>query len=276
MLVIVCSNCGHRNRPHKKSAESIRMVLMDELKPCRKCGREMRGLADVLEDTPAVRRVKQELKAAKIWQPPLTIQVRDGEDLRERLANDAAFIVELDLAYAEVQDEDARHLASCTTVLPALRTLSLSHTRISNRGIQALAQAGLLQQLEALKLAKMSITETAMECLKGLGNLRELLVSYINDAGAKAIADANLDSLESLAIPDSRVTNRGLGVLLDGLPASLASVRLIGGRDISDQGLKSLERLHDLKYCDPRFTGVTQQGVGWLKQRFPGCRVEWY
>lgn len=57
-FVIVCRDCGHRNRPSKSPREGIRMALLGELPPCRGCGKTLRP---VLRDCPLTRKVREEL-----------------------------------------------------------------------------------------------------------------------------------------------------------------------------------------------------------------------
>ncbi len=58
-FLVICGRCGHRNMPHKSPREGIRMALMNQLKPCRKCGKELH-LTDI--NRPLARQVRQELE----------------------------------------------------------------------------------------------------------------------------------------------------------------------------------------------------------------------
>lgn len=58
-FLVRCGRCGHRNRPHKSPREGIRMALLDQLPPCRGCGKELH-LTDI--DRPLARTVRRELQ----------------------------------------------------------------------------------------------------------------------------------------------------------------------------------------------------------------------
>ena len=36
-----CGGCGRRNQPHRSPREGIRMALLDQLPPCKGCGKEL-------------------------------------------------------------------------------------------------------------------------------------------------------------------------------------------------------------------------------------------
>lgn len=61
---IVCRQCGYRNRPHNSPREGVRLALLDQLPPCRGCGREIKKVR--LSDRPMVLRVRAELQAQGI------------------------------------------------------------------------------------------------------------------------------------------------------------------------------------------------------------------
>jgi hypothetical protein len=65
-FLIVCSSCGHRNRPHPSPREGIRLVLLGLFKTCRCCGKE---LNPGLSDRPLVRAVRAELQAQGLLPP---------------------------------------------------------------------------------------------------------------------------------------------------------------------------------------------------------------
>ncbi len=58
-FVVCCGCCGHRNRPHRSPREGIRMALLDQLSPCKGCGKELH-LTD-LGDRPLVHEVRAQL-----------------------------------------------------------------------------------------------------------------------------------------------------------------------------------------------------------------------
>lgn len=59
-LYVVCPHCGHRNLPDNSYRKAIRVVLLCQMGPCRKCGRK---LGDIhLKETKAVKDVRQQLE----------------------------------------------------------------------------------------------------------------------------------------------------------------------------------------------------------------------
>lgn len=57
---ILCSECGHKNRPHKSPREGIRLALLGQLDSCKRCRKTLRPR---LSDRPLVRTVRAELEA---------------------------------------------------------------------------------------------------------------------------------------------------------------------------------------------------------------------
>ncbi len=41
-LLFLCPKCGHANRPATRKLDSVKLYLLDELPPCRKCGWELK------------------------------------------------------------------------------------------------------------------------------------------------------------------------------------------------------------------------------------------
>lgn len=60
---ITCSQCGHRNRPHKSPREGIRLALLGLVGACKGCDET---LHPALPDRPLVREVRAELLAQGI------------------------------------------------------------------------------------------------------------------------------------------------------------------------------------------------------------------
>lgn len=58
-FVVCCGRCGHRNLPHRSPREGIRLALLDQLPPCKECGKELH-LPDP-GDRPLVHKVRAEL-----------------------------------------------------------------------------------------------------------------------------------------------------------------------------------------------------------------------
>lgn len=67
-LYIPCPRCGHQNLPHNSYQKAIRAVLLCQVGPCRKCGRQLGEIH--LKETPTVRKIRRELEAAGLLAKP--------------------------------------------------------------------------------------------------------------------------------------------------------------------------------------------------------------
>ena len=61
-FVVVCGGCGHRNLPHRSPREGIRLALLDQIPPCKECGKELHCTPPA--SRPLVQRVRRELEQA--------------------------------------------------------------------------------------------------------------------------------------------------------------------------------------------------------------------
>lgn len=61
-IFVPCPRCGHNNKPHRRLKESLRLWLLDQLPPCKKCGAQLRK-SDYFPPpgTPYVRMLEKEL-----------------------------------------------------------------------------------------------------------------------------------------------------------------------------------------------------------------------
>ena len=67
-FVVRCGRCNHRNLPNRSPREGIRLALLDQLPPCKKCGKELH-LTD-LGDRPLVHEVRAQLICEGLLQSP--------------------------------------------------------------------------------------------------------------------------------------------------------------------------------------------------------------
>jgi len=59
---VYCSECGHRNRPHNKPREGMRLALTDQLPVCRKCEEPLSvSKEQLLATRPLAREVQAQL-----------------------------------------------------------------------------------------------------------------------------------------------------------------------------------------------------------------------
>lgn len=127
--------------------------------------------------------------------------------------------------------------------LGEIRSLRLTQTQVSDRGLQHLAN---LSNLKLLSLEGTHISDAGLTHLTGLSNLDRLWL------GGTRISDAGLKHLGSLS--------------------KLKYLSLNGTR-ISDDGLKHLSSLSKLELLSLQETQVTPAGVKQLKAALPGCMI---
>jgi len=154
------------------------------------------------------------------------------------LATLDADVQRLYLRDAPVTDRGVRHLRA----LGALRSLSLSHTSITDEGARHLGGMDLVE----LYLAKTDVGDPALAALSGVTSLKSLGLSYtrVTDAGL-----AHLSDMQDLAYLDLNHT------------------------DVTDAGLDHLRGLKNLKVVYVLNTDVTKAGVARLREAVPDAFV---
>ena len=65
VILVPCSRCDHRNRVAKTVKQSYRLILLDSLPPCKKCGAPLRGGDYNLPRTGLIEQVRRELERDK-------------------------------------------------------------------------------------------------------------------------------------------------------------------------------------------------------------------
>jgi peroxiredoxin/Leucine-rich repeat (LRR) protein len=147
-----------------------------------------------------------------------------------------------------------------------LKRLFLSDCRIGGEGLVSLSH---LPALEALELAKTSLTFDDLRELDGFHNLKDFrLFTVANDSGRPTLrAFRSLESLEWLRLPD-KGDARGAGIALDFEPAEFAHLSGLtklktleySGR-LTDAGLRQLAPLKAMINLDVRNADVTDDGL---------------
>src|SRR5687767_98050 len=163
----------------------------------------------------------------------------------------AGRIVGVDLRSSWVTDSDLAELAQ----LPHLARLDLSHTRITDRGMQQLKNAPAIVDLNLYYAEQ--ITDEGMAAIKGWKRLKHLNVrgTKITDTTLEHVA--GIATLESLDAGYAQVTDVGLDRL-----TTLGNLKklTIGGNKLTDVGLQALRYLTGLTHLD--LTGMQRTDSG--------------
>lgn len=140
-----------------------------------------------------------------------------------------------DFQYSEISDKDLMRIHNC----PLLRSLNLSHTKITNRG---LAEVLKLRNLEVLHLTRTSkVMYTQNIDWSRLQRLRTLSLDW-ND-----LDDNSLEALSKLP--------------------RLQKLKLNNNPRITNKGLRTLSQLPLVRELDLSDTGITQAGLTFVKGR---------
>jgi hypothetical protein len=144
---------------------------------------------------------------------------------------------------------------ACLRGMPNLKSLDISDTRVTSRGMAELAG---LKSLTTVLLNGVSIDDDSLRHLSGMQALRllELRNTPIGDAGLVHLA--GLRSLRHLVLRGTKVTGRGLESLAE-LP-QLETLSL-GETPLDDQGLLMVCKLKSLRQLYIDRTCVTFKGM---------------
>jgi Leucine-rich repeat (LRR) protein len=150
----------------------------------------------------------------------------------------AGNITAVGLRSSWVTDADLARLAA----LPHLARLDLSHTRITDHGLQQLKNAPAIEDLNLYYAEQ--ITDEGMPALKGWKKLKRLDLrgTRITDTTLEHLA--NMPTLEWLDIGYAQVTDVGLDRLT---PLVHLQSLTIGGNKLTDAGLQALRQLPSLR-----------------------------
>jgi hypothetical protein len=140
----------------------------------------------------------------------------------------------------------------------AIRVLRLTHTRITDAGLEQLEK---LENLGYLALDK-PIGDAGLKHLSGLTRLERLEIHgpQVTDKGLMSLL--NLVHLKSLDISDTAVTDAGLKTL-----AALPKLEvLFTSRHVTDEGMAWAASFKSLRYLDVTDSSVTDAGVALLAE----------
>ncbi len=161
------------------------------------------------------------------------ITAAGGTATRDRAGN----VIAVDLRASWVTDADLPQLAA----LPHLAQLDLSHTRITDHGLQKLKNAPGITELNLYYAEQ--ITDEGLAAVKGWKRLRRL-----NLRGTK-VTDTTLEhlaavtTLEALDVGYAQITDVGLDRLT---PLQNLRELVISGNKLTDVGLQALRQLSGL------------------------------
>ena len=218
----------------------------------------------------------RELADLKHLQVMFTVLDESGEWRKEQLgelsAAEQALVAHLVAAQpnrapmAEVAILTDRMLASLRG-LDRLKTLRLSNTYVSGRGLESLKA---LLAIEELDLTLIEFTPEAARIVGGLRTLKRFRYADVTDETLAELA--KLPELEELEVWAGGVTDRGVDHLL-----KLSKLRklAIRGSQLSDAGLQRLANLPHLESLDlSHSTGsLSATGVKRFQEQKPGCKV---
>ena len=164
---------------------------------------------------------------------PDWITAAGGTITRDRAGN----VIAVDLRASWITDADVPQLAA----LPHLAQLDLSHTRLTDHGLQQLKNAPAITDLN-LHYAE-QITDEGMAAIKGWKKLKRLNLrgTKVTDTTLEHLAEVL--TLEALDVGYAQITDVGLDRLT---PLQNLRELTIGGNKLTDVGLQALRQLSSL------------------------------
>lgn len=174
--------------------------------------------------------------------------------------------------------------------LRVLEDLTALDCRGSSRGKSKLSD---LSPLQGLKLGTLNMPDTAVRDWSPLQGMPLTNINCVNTPISDLSPLRGMSSLRGLDAAGAPITDlsplqgcRNLTSLrLSGSPVNDAGIAALAACDsltylsvnplITDQGLKSLESLQNLKYLGLVGNKVTASGVASLERALPNCKIEW-
>jgi len=169
----------------------------------------------------------------------------------------------LNLSYWRITDAGLQTLADLTS----LQELNLCGTQVTDDGLKVLTG---LPNLQKLCLIDTFVTDAGLKVLAGLPSLQELnlLGTLVTDAGLKALAGMKL---KILVIPVEARTDTGFKHYLQAIDTT-ATLDLLGW-PVTDAGLIELSGLKSLQKLYLYGNRFTPAGIAELKKALPECKI---
>jgi len=214
----------------------------------------------------------QHLTGLRLIGHPLQTQHRelDPEPDRKQLlecliySNGLPRLQRLELSECYMDDEGMRLFAH-SPLLRRLKSLKIQHgigLFASQNGWNALAESNAMANLEELDLSSNNLGESIVR-LVGSPYLKQLKALTLSDYSwgsgiTKAVADANLPNLTSLAILNSNVDHKELSTLANSTCQNQLTALNLNGSKFGATGLEILMRFP----CIPRLISLSLEGCG--------------
>jgi hypothetical protein len=156
---------------------------------------------------------------------------------------------------------------------PDLRVLLLSDTQASDSSMQHVARLKKLEHLYMWDVA--NVTDAGAAHLDGLRNLQYIHLSSSQITDKSLAVFSGLPKIRGLSLQFNYFTNEGLTCV--SRCRELEDLWLCGRRErpneITDAGLKQLEKLTKLTTLGIQNTHVTPEGLDHFSKALPGCKV---
>jgi|ERR1700722_12055684 len=188
------------------------------------------------------------------------------EQLREIGTIDS--LEHLDLSGTELDESDFSWLAQ----FPRLKWLSLSGSSVDDKCLDPLSELPLLEHLD---LGRAKINDEAVQSLWSFSRLKTLILAGC-DIGDRAWRGmASCQNLSFLHVPNTRLTDAGVETIVSQSELGGLSIRSLVLRncEITDKSIVRLSSVANLQVLDLWGTAVTANGVAFMKETRPRCKV---
>jgi len=152
--------------------------------------------------------------------------------------------------------------------LPVLRVLDIRGTVISDEGLKRIAA---MPNLRMLYLDSATVTDSGIQSLHASKRLMGLWLGDLSSANLDLVAIAAIPQLEQIYLKGPLITDDRLAVLKNNTKIQRLNVQRCTG--LTDESLKTLATMPNLKSLGIISTPFTAQGIGQFKSDRPDCNV---